>query len=248
MKINAANQRRKFLSQLIVSAGTLGALPLILNSRQALGQSSNPLKIGIIGSGRIGGSVGLRWAEAGHEILFSSRNPDSLLDLVAQAGPKCRAGYPQEAAEFGDIVLVAVPYAATPQIGRDYGHLMQGKIVIDCGNPYVQRDGDMAADALERGTGVVSAEYLRGVRLVRAFNALSWREVQDEAHREGERIAIPIAGDDQEAVEVTTQLVFDSGFDPVIVGGLERAREFDQGTDVYVKGMTAREMRSALDL
>ena len=138
MKENFSNQRRKFLSQLIVSAGTLGALPLILNSRQALGQSSNPLKIGIIGSGRIGGSVGLRWAEAGHEILFSSRNPDSLLDLVAQAGPKCRAGYPQEAAEFGDIVLVAVPYAATPQIGRDYGHLMQGKIVIDCGNPYVQ--------------------------------------------------------------------------------------------------------------
>ena len=125
---------------------------------------------------------------------------------------------------------------------------MQGKIVIDCGNPYVQRDGDMAADALESGTGVVSAEYLRGVRLVRAFNALSWREVQDEAHREGERIAIPIAGDDQEAVDVTTQLVFDSGFAPVIVGGLERAREFDQGTDVYVRGMTAREMRNALDL
>ena len=72
--------------------------------------------------------------------------------------------------------------------------------------------------------------------------------MHDEAHRKGERIAIPIAGDDQEAVDVTTQLVFDSGFDPVIVGGLERAREFDQGTDVYVKGMTAREMRSALDL
>jgi 8-hydroxy-5-deazaflavin:NADPH oxidoreductase len=248
MKKVILNPRRKFLSQLVMSAASLGVVPLILASQQALGQSSNSLKIGIIGSGRIGGSVGLRWAEAGHEILFSSRNPENLADLVAEAGPKCRAGYPQEAAELGDIVLVAVPYAATPQIGRDYGHLMQGKIVIDCGNPYIQRDGEMAADALERGTGVVSAEFLPGVRLVRAFNALSWREVQDEAHRAGDQIAIPIAGDDQEAVAVASQLVLDSGFDPVVVGGLERARDFDQGTDVYVKGMTAREMRSALNL
>ncbi|NKB35111.1 MAG: NADP oxidoreductase [Pseudomonadales bacterium] len=231
-----------------MSAASLGVLPLFLNSSAVFGQTSNPLKIGIIGSGRIGGSVGLRWAEAGHEILFSSRNPEQLAVLVAQAGPKCRAGFPQEAAEFGDVVLVAVPYSATPQIGRDYGHLMQGKIVIDCGNPYVQRDGEMAAAALAIGTGVASTEFLPGVRLVRAFNALSWREVQDEAHRDGERIAIPIAGDDQEAVAVATQLVIDSGFDPVVVGGLDRAREFDQGSDVYVKGMTTREMRAALDL
>ena len=192
--------------------------------------------------------MGLRWAEAGHEILFSSRNPDQLTELVAQGGPNCRAGYPQEAAEFGEVILVAVPYAATPQIGRDYGDFMQGKVVIDCGNPYVQRDGEIAADALERGTGITSAEYLPGVRLVRAFNALSWREVQNEAHREGELIAIPIAGNDEEAVAVATQLVIDCGFDPVVVGGLDRARDFDQGTDVYVKGMTAREMREVLGL
>ena len=248
MKKNKTSTRRKFLNKLAMSAAGLGTMPLIFNSSIGLSQPSNPLKIGIIGSGRIGGSVGLRWAEAGHEILFSSRNPDQLADLVAQGGSKCRAGYPQEAAEFGEVVLVAVPYAATPQIGQDYGHLMQGKIVIDCGNPYVQRDGEMAADALDRGTGAASSEFLPGVRLVRAFNALSWREVQNEAHREGELIAIPIAGDDEEAVAVAVQLVVDCGFDPVVVGGLDRARDFDQGTDVYVRGMTAREMREALDL
>ncbi|MED6332866.1 MAG: NAD(P)-binding domain-containing protein, partial [Pseudomonadota bacterium] len=172
--------RRKFSRQLFISATAMSAAPILLPGI-VQAQSSNPLKIGIIGSGRIGGSVGLRWAEAGHEILFSSRNPDQLNDLVTQAGPKARAGYPQEAAEFGDIVFVAVPYAATPQVGRDYGALMQGKIVIDCGNPYVQRDGEMAAVALEKGTGVASAEFLPGVKLVRAFNALSWVEVNEEA-------------------------------------------------------------------
>lgn len=248
MKNNRTSTRRRFLNQLSVSATGLGLIPLTLGVPLASSQTSDRLKIGIIGSGRIGGSVGLRWAEAGHEILFSSRNPDQLSDLVNQGGPNCRAGYPQEAAEFGEVVLIAVPYAATPQIGRDYAQLMQGKIVIDCGNPYVQRDGEMAADALERGTGVASAEFLPGVRLVRAFNALSWREVQNEAHREGELIAIPIAGDDEEAVAATVQLVIDCGFDPLVVGGLERARDFDQGSEVYVKGMTVRKMREILNL
>ncbi|MDA1371051.1 MAG: NADPH-dependent F420 reductase [Proteobacteria bacterium] len=239
--------RRGFGKQLLLATAALGLAPSLLR-RTAAAQSPAPLKIGIIGSGRIGGSVGLRWAEAGHEILFASRNPDELGELVAQAGPRARAGLPREAAEFGDIVFIAVPYAAMPQVGQDYAELLQGKIVIDCGNPYVQRDGEMAARALAQGTGVASAEFLPGVRLVRAFNAVSWMEVNDEAHRRGELIAIPIAGDDAEAVAVTTQLVIDAGFDPVVVGGLERAREFDQGTDVYVKGMTAREMRAALGL
>ena len=130
--------RRKFAHHLFVSVTALSIAPLLLPT-VVRGQSPTPLRIGVIGSGRIGGSVGLRWAEAGHEILFSSRNPDQLSDLVAQAGPRARAGYPQEAADFGDIIFVAVPYAATPQVGRDYGPLMQGKIVIDCGNPYVDR-------------------------------------------------------------------------------------------------------------
>jgi predicted dinucleotide-binding enzyme len=86
------------------------------------------------------------------------------------------------------------------------------------------------------------------VRLVRAFNAISSRTVDSEAHRAGELVAIPIAGDDAEAVAVATQLVIDSGFDPVVVGGLARAREFDRGTNVYVKGMTAAQMRAALNL
>jgi predicted dinucleotide-binding enzyme len=106
----------------------------------------------------------------------------------------------------------------------------------------------MADDAITKGTGVASAEYFPGVRLVRAFNAVSYLMVRNEAHRDGELIGIPIAGDDAEAVDVTVQLVRDAGFDPVVVGDLSTARRFDRGTDVYVRGMTAAQLRTALDL
>jgi predicted dinucleotide-binding enzyme len=224
----------------------LGALPLLAQGAGAA--AGAPLKIGIIGSGQMGGAVGLLWANAGHEVLFSSRHPEQLKDLVGRAGPKARAGLPQEAAAFGDVILIAVPYGALPQVGRDYASLMKGKVVIDCGNPREDRDGPLANDAIAKGTGVASAEYLPGVRLVRAFNALSAAMVRNEARRAGERIGIPIAADDKDAIDVVSRLVRDAGFDPVVVGPLARAKEFDRGTPVYVKGMTARQLREALKL
>ena len=236
--------RRDFLRSAAATAVGLGTLPKLLEARAARGT----LRIGTIGAGRIGGAVGLKWAEAGHELLFSSRNPDELEDLVARAGPRARAGYPADAARFGEVVFVAVPYGAMPQVGRDYAPLMQGKVVIDCSNPYPGRDGPMAEEALRRGTGVASAQFLPGVRLVRAFNAIGFRSVESEAHRAGAKVAIPVAGDDAEAVEIASNLVVDAGFDPVVVGGLETARLFDQGTPVYVQDLTAAQLREALGL
>ncbi len=225
-----------------------GALVLGQPRLAAQTRTDKPLKIGIIGSGRQGGAIGLQWAKAGHQIVFSSRNPDSLADLVAEAGSEALAGTPAQAATFGDVVLIAVPYGALPQVGKDYAHLMKGKIVIDVGNPRVDRDGEVGKDGLARGTGVTSKEYLPGVRLVRALNALSFTQVTKEAHRAGEKLGIPIAADDQEAIAIAVRLVEDAGFDPVVVGGLARAREFDAGTPVYVKGLTAAQLKAALKL
>ena len=233
--------RRSFLVAGGAFAAGLAAWPWALHAQA-------PVKIGLIGSGRQGGAIGLLWAKAGHEVFFSSRHPETLKDLVAQAGPKAKAGLPEEAAQFGEVILVAVPYGATPQIGRDYAKFMQGKIVIDVGNPRVDRDGDVGKDGLARGTGVTSKEYLPGVRLVRALNALSFVQVTKEAHRAGEKIGIPIASDDQAAIAMTVRLVTDAGFDPVVVGGLARAKEFDAGTPVYVKGLTAAQLKVALKL
>ncbi len=241
--------RRDFLLRMGATATGMAFAPRLLPGR--LG-ATEPLqaatRIGIIGSGNIGGAVGMKWAEAGHEILFSSRHPEELTELVERAGPRARAGLPAEAAAFGEVVLIAVPYAALPQVGRDYAPLMQGKVVIDCGNPYPRRDGPMAEEALSKGTGVASAEYLPGVRLVRAFNAINYRSVEREAHRAGEKVGIPIGGDDVDALRIVSNLVLDAGFDPVVVGSLARTREFDQGSPVYVTDMTAAQLREALGL
>lgn len=240
--------RLRFLVSAVAVAAALTLSAIALTAQGGPAPQTRPMKIGLIGSGQQGGALGLLWAKAGHEVLFSSRHPENLKDLVARAGAKARAGMPQEAATFGDVVLIAVPYGATPQVGRDYAALMKGTIVIDCGNPREDRDGPMANDAIAKGTGVASAEYLPGVRLVRAFNAISFTMLQKEAHRTGERVGIPVAGDDRAAVETVASLVVDAGFDPVIVGNLARAKEFDRGTPVYVKGMTARQLREALKL
>lgn len=207
-----------------------------------------PLKIGIIGAGRIGGTLASLWAEAGHEVLVSSRHPEQLQELARSLGPKARAGTPREAAVFGEVVLVSVPYGALPQIGRDLAKELAGKIVLDTGNPYPERDGDMAIEARRKGTGVASAEFLPGVRLVRAFNAIGFRSLRSEAHRAGKPVAIPLAADDAQALRMAARLVRDAGFEPVVVGPLARARLFDVGTPVYTQLLTADELKARLGL
>jgi predicted dinucleotide-binding enzyme len=207
-----------------------------------------PVKIGIIGTGHIGGALATLWVQAGHEVLISSRHPDELKALAASLGPTAHVGTPREAALFGEVVLVSVPYKALPQIGQDLKSELAGKIVLDTCNPYPERDGPMAVEVRARGTGVASPRFLPGVRLVRAFNAIGYRDLAREAHRSGEPVAIPLAGDDPQALAVAEQLVRDAGFAPVVVGGLNRAREFDVGTMPYTRLLTAPQLRQALAL
>lgn len=207
-----------------------------------------PLRIGVIGAGRIGGTLASLWAKAGHDVLVSSRHPEQLQELARSLAPRGRAGTPREAAVFGDVVLVSVPYGALPQIGRDLAKELAGKIVLDTGNPYPERDGEMAHEARRKGTGVASAEMVPGVRLVRAFNAIGHRSLASEAHRAGKRVAIPLAGDDADALRVAERLVRDAGFEPVVVGPLARARLFDVGTAVYTQLLTADELKARLGL
>ena len=244
-KINL--DRRKFLK---AAATVMAILPFahlpLPTVAGAAGPS--PMKIGVIGSGRIGGTLGSLWVEAGHEVLFSSRHPQELEELAKRLGPNARVGMPREAAVFGEVVLVSVPYHAVPQIGRDFAEELAGKVVLETGNPYPSRDGEMAVIARARGTGICSAEFLPGVRLVRAFNTIPYYDLRSEARRPGDRVAIPLAGDDPQALEVASQLVKDAGFEPVVVGPLSCAKDFDFGTSVYGRALTARALRQQLGI
>ena len=180
--------------------------------------------------------------------MLSARHLDEVKKLAAQLGPLARAGTPREAAVFGEVVLISVPYSALPQIGQDLAAELRGKIVLDTCNPIPSRDGEMAVPARAKGTGVASAEFLPGVRLVRAFNSVGFSALRSEAHRAGEKIAIPLAADDAGALAVASRLVEDAGFEPVMVGPLAEAKKFDPGTPVFGQALTGRELRRMLGL
>jgi 8-hydroxy-5-deazaflavin:NADPH oxidoreductase len=233
----------------LLRSGSLATLALIASplSRNAWGQTTAPLKIGIIGSGHIGSTIGSLWVKAGHPVMFSSRHPEELAPLVQELGALAKAGSVADAIAFGDAILIAVPYKAYPQIGQDYGSQLKGKVVLDAGNATAARDGEILNEVREEGIGVTSAKYLPGARIVRAFNAISYKVFASEANRSGDRMAIPLAGDDKDALTVASNLVHDAGFDPVIVGPLARAMDFAQGGPLYGQQNTAEQLRQKLE-
>jgi predicted dinucleotide-binding enzyme len=209
--------------------------------------TSSRTPIGVIGSGHIGGTVG--GLNDGHPVMFSSRHPDQLKGIVESLGPLAHAGMVEEAITFGNAIFLAVPYGGLPQIGRDYGKMLAGKVVLDAGNASASRDRAAIAEEVERdGIGVVTQRYLPGAHIVRAFNTLNFSVLAKEANRPPPRLAIPIAGDDLDAMRVAAGLVRDAGFDPVEVGGLADARRFQRGGPGYGQAVSAVELKKTLSL
>jgi predicted dinucleotide-binding enzyme len=233
---------------LLIASGAWTLLAA-LSPVRAPAQTTAGMRIGIIGAGHIGRTIGGLWVKAGHPAMLSSRHPDELKDLAASLGPLASAGTVAQAIAFGDAIFIGVPYGALPQIGSDYGPALKGKIVLDACNAVAARDGSAVADEVEHeGVGVVSQKYLAGARLVRAFNTMSYMIFAREANRPPPRLAIPIAGDDPEAVKVAAALVGDAGFDPVVVGKLADARRFQRGGPGYGQSVSAAELRQKLSL
>ena len=213
--------RREFLV-VAGAAVALGSLPL-----PAAGAEKT--KIGIVGSGRVGSAIGAVWVRAGHEVMFSSLNIEDDKALAARLGANARAGTPREAAAFGEVVMVSVPYRALPDVGKDLGDLIKGKVVIDTCNPFPGRDGEIAEWARKKGAGLASAELLPGARLVRAFNAIGAARM-GSAHEEPGRVGMPIAGDDARAIALASRLIRDIGYEPVLIGGLAMGKHLMPGT------------------
>lgn len=206
-----------------------------------------PLRIGIIGTGNVGGALARHWVNAGHEVFISSRHPEELQGLADELGPRAHAGTAAEAVEFGEIMLISVPYSAIPQVGAEHAAAMAGKIVLDTSNPVARRDGGIVPMALELGSGVATSQFFPGTRIVRAFNCIPAASLANQANRQPARIAIPLAGDDAEALAVAQRLVNDAGFDSVVVGPLEVARHFDLGQPLAKGDLSANELRALID-
>jgi predicted dinucleotide-binding enzyme len=220
--------------------------------RFAFAQTQKPMKIGVIGSGRIGSTIGGLWLKAGHEVMFSDRDPEQVKRVIdglgAELKPRARTGSVVEVVAFGDAILIAVPYAALPAIQQQVGDQLKGKVVIDPNNPVPARDGDMAVQAKEKGAGVSTAALLPGARIVRSFNSWGFGLMQREANRPAPRMALPVASDDAAALKVGVQLVSDAGFDPVPLDSLAASKAFDLGSPISGKVLSAAELRKALSL
>lgn len=207
-------------------------------------------KIGIVGSGHVGGNLGIMLAKAGYDICFSSRHPESLDPLVKAAGPNTRAASVLDTIAFGDVVILSVPLKAIPEFGPDIKNALQDKIVIDTSNPYYDRDGEVADEAKEQagGMGVFVSQLLPGAKIARAFNTVYFEQLKKRVNSRGQLVGVPIAADDKEAMQAAIEIVQAVGLDPVVVGDLNMSELFDVGTAVYATGSSAQEIRNKLHL
>jgi hypothetical protein len=218
--------KRAFLLTVVLA---LAAQPQVAGA-QATG---SPLKIGIVGAGREGGALGTLFVKAGHPVTFSSRHPEDLKGLVAGLGPLAEAGTVEGAIVFGDVVMIVIPYAAMEQFGKAHASALAQKVlVIDVSNPIARRDGEDFVKSVgeQGGAGLVTAKLLPGAHLVRGFNAINFARLAELAHRAGEPVGVPIAGDDPKAIAVAQSLIREIGFEPVLVGGLAMGRYLVPGT------------------
>jgi 8-hydroxy-5-deazaflavin:NADPH oxidoreductase len=207
------------------------------------------MKIGIIGSGNIGANAARLFVRAGHEVALSnSRGGKGLEASVEELGGNAKAGTIEGATRFGEVVLVAIPFG---KIRTLPAQVFDGKVVIDAGNYYPQRDGKFAElDNDETTSSELMASHLKGARLVKGFNTI-WSEhlaTQGDTSRPLEqRRAIFIAGDDSEAKAIVTRLIEEIGFAAVDTGSLhEGGRSQQPGTAVYNKEITAGEASALL--
>jgi predicted dinucleotide-binding enzyme len=204
------------------------------------------MRIGIVGAGKIGSTLAALWTAGGHEVRLASRHPDELTPLIDRLGQLASSGTSEDAASFGDVVMLTVPLKAIPDLASGLASLLAGKIVLDTGNAYPQRDGAVAAEATghPQGSAGWAAAKFPGSRWVKAFNTVYYKTLESQAHRDGERVGIPLASDDHAALDTAAVLVRDAGFDPVIVGGLSRGKEFEPDTPPYNTGQSGRELRA----
>jgi predicted dinucleotide-binding enzyme len=205
------------------------------------------MRIGIIGAGNIGATAARLFVNAGHEIAISnSRGPDSLQDLVTELGGPAHAMTVDEAARFGELALLAVPWRSPEALPKP--EVVAGKIVIDAMNPY--KPDFTFYDLGDSTSSEETAKRLPGARLVKAFNTIYYQHLASRGRTDlpvGQRHVIFVAGDDAHAKRAVAQLIEQIGFAPVDTGSLrDGGRRQQPGSAIYNKPMTGQDAKEAL--
>jgi predicted dinucleotide-binding enzyme len=207
------------------------------------------MKIGIIGAGNVGGTLGKAWANKGHRVFYGVQRPqdDKVRELGKASGPNAQAGSPAEAAAFGEVVVLATPWPATPAAIQSAGSLA-GKIVIDCTNPLKPDLSGLEVGHTTSGAEKV-AEWANGARVFKAFNTTGFNIMADPVIN-GTRTVMFVCGDDEAAKPAVLQLAADVGFDAVDAGKLTQARLLEPWALLWIslafQGATGRDFGFAL--
>lgn len=206
------------------------------------------MRIGIIGSGRIGDTAARLFADAGHEVaIANSRGPDSLTGLVEELGDGVRAATVEDAARFGDVVLVAIPFGRYHELPPEP---FAETIVVDATNYFPQRDGDLPELDEDRTTSSeLLAAHLPGARVVKAFNSMNWAVLRDRGAPDAgeDRLALFVAGDDEDAKQRVAGLIEEIGFAPVDTGNLSQGgRRQQTGSSLFTQVIAERDAERAL--
>ena len=203
------------------------------------------MRIGILGAGFIGRAVARLAVQNGYEVMLSnSRSPMTLVSAMISIG--CKIGTAKDASDFGEVVLLAVPFANMKDVDPTPLH---GKIVMDACNYYAQRDGAIAAlDEFATTTSQMVADHLAGAKIVKAFNAILEKDIEKDAvpAGTGPRRALPIAGDDPDAKLIVTEILQNLGFDVVDAGPLAEGWRFERARPAYCVPLQTAELQEAL--
>ncbi|MCF7533636.1 NADPH-dependent F420 reductase [Pseudomonas petrae] len=204
------------------------------------------MRIGIIGAGFIGQAVAQLVIAAGHEAMLSnSRGPHTLKDVLAEI-PGAQIGTTEDAAAFGDVVLVAIPFMHYQSLSAEW---LEGKTVLDANNYYPERDGPIPAlDAFETTTSRLLAEHLSGALVVKVFNAILADDLLRDARpgQAHDRRALPVAADDPAAKALAIRLLDEVGFDAVDAGNLDESWRFERAKPAYCIPLNKEALKTAL--
>jgi len=206
------------------------------------------MKIGIIGAGNIGGTLTERLSDLGHKVsVANSRGPETLAELARKTG--ATAATAADTVKDAELVVVTIPLGRVPELSREiFDRRARGAPIVDTCNYYPERDSRIK----EIEEGMIESRWVErqiGHPVIKAFNNIYAKHLRDRGKPAGDRdrIALPVAGDDEKAKSVVMKLVDQLGFDPVDAGSLENSWRQQPGTPCYTSDFDADRLRKALE-